>query len=273
MAVVRKIRVSGAEYKMVSPPKYDAHMQLYCCVVERANGVEANAYSNSPNGPFVFKTAVQEQPEQKADSNKQAVTVVRHGSTAMNAENGGSTEDRIRGWANVPLSPKGREEVRELGAKLADSGIERIYHSDLDRAHDTAQAISNTTGAPMIAVPGLRPWHVGQFTGQPSTEVIAEIKDYAKNAPDTALPDGESFNQFRARVFSALQAIMQQSEGRKVALVTHHRVERLIKSWKAAGSSPDGSVDLSVMFSRGDKPATAENVILDLDALNNVRII
>ena len=93
-----------------------------------------------------------------AEPNKRLVYVIRHGATALNSQNGGV--DRIRGWADVPLSPQGRAEADTLAQKLADTGIDVLYYSTLDRAKDTAAAIAKTTGAQMVPDADLKPWNV-----------------------------------------------------------------------------------------------------------------
>jgi probable phosphoglycerate mutase len=198
--------------------------------------------------------------------NWREVTVIRHGATAYNAESGGV--DRIRGWKNVPLSDKGREQVKELAADLKDSGISFIVSSDLERARETAEAIVRSTGADLVFSQKFRPWDLGEYTGQESMAVHPVMADYAYRKPFKAIPGGESFDGFKSRVFSGLREFVGTTpRERKMAIVTHHRCERLIHSWINRGSPRDEAIDLNTMFKRGEGTATSDKVRINLDTL------
>lgn len=203
----------------------------------------------------------------KPSGNMGRLYVIRHGTTALNAQDG-SGPDRIRGWSDVPLSEKGRDEVHDLAERLKDSGIDSLYYSTLSRAHDTAAAIAQKTGARMIPTPGLRPWNVGIYTGKESQAAHPILMQFATQQPDMAMPNGESFNQFKHRVMDTLGNVVNHAGGDSLpAIVTHHRVERLINAWKKAGEPPDRSVDFDTMFHPGEKTAHAELMKIDPSSL------
>ncbi len=204
--------------------------------------------------------AALEQQRQALNNKQQYRTVylVRHGSTELNHD------DRIRGWSNVPLSSAGWKEVFALAKKLKSSNIGIIFSSDLDRAVGTASAISaQVGGVPIIKSQLLRPWNLGSFTGQPVKEVHAEIVRLAKNAPNRAPPSGESFNQFKARAFNGVRFALANSRGKPLAIVSHHRFERLMEA-TAGGAKP---VDFAQMFKKGDPPSNAEKISFYLPAI------
>ena len=68
----------------------------------------------------------------------------RHGETVWNVEN------KICGMTDSPLTEKGRQQARELGRKVRESGvrIDEILYSPLSRAADTAKAVAEATGMP-----------------------------------------------------------------------------------------------------------------------------
>lgn len=72
----------------------------------------------------------------------------RHGETVWNVEN------KICGMTDSPLTEKGRQQARELGRKVRESGvrIDEILYSPLSRAADTAKAVAEATGLPRPAV-------------------------------------------------------------------------------------------------------------------------
>lgn len=193
------------------------------------------------------------------------IYLIRHGATALNSESGGV--DRIRGWKNVQLSEKGREEIKALAQKLKDSGIKTLVSSDLDRAAETAHAIAATTGARVTLTKQFRPWDLGEFTGQESSSIHPVIADFATRKPDTKIPGGEAFNEFRYRVFNGLREYLWQNPDDLLGIVTHHRDERLLKAWIEKGQPRNLGLDLNVMFRHGEKTAHAEVVKIDLGTL------
>ncbi len=185
--------------------------------------------------------------------------LIRHGATKLNKH--GTAEDRIRGWENVPLSAEGHREARRLADKLRDSGLEVVYSSDLDRARHTAEAVAQATGAELVMSRKLRPWDLGRFTGQHSADVAKELPEFIGN-PDRRVPEGEAFNHFRDRAFEGLGEAIKGAKGRSMAIVTHHRIERLLKAWMAEGQPEDHSVDARTFLHRGEPPGAVEKMTL-----------
>jgi broad specificity phosphatase PhoE len=180
------------------------------------------------------------------------VYVVRHGATALNNDTDLS-EDRIRGWKDVPLAPQGKEEAKAAAEKLRPLGIQIIVTSSLVRAHETAQIISQELGGVPVQVnPDLRPWNLGDMTGQSTKDALPVIEQYVRQQPDQPVPGGESFNQFKERADKGLAGAIQAAGGRPLVIVTHHRDERLWKAEQAAGWS--GQVDLNTFLQKGDPP-------------------
>lgn len=193
------------------------------------------------------------------------IYIIRHGATKFNAEGGGV--DRIRGWRNIPLSDTGREQVKKLAASLKNSGIGFMVASDLERTRETAERVQETTGAHLVLSPKFRPWDLGEYTGQESMAVHPMMAKYAYEKPDRAIPGGESFNGFKDRVFWGLREFMGQFPERTLAIVTHHRVERLIHAWIDRGSPRNMDVNLNVMFQRGEGTAHYDKIRIDLNTL------
>src|SRR5437899_4019388 len=66
--------------------------------------------------------------------------LLRHGQSQWNLEN------RLTGWIDVPLSPRGEAEARAAGAKLRGRRIDKVYTSVLKRAIDTATLALEAAG-------------------------------------------------------------------------------------------------------------------------------
>lgn len=184
------------------------------------------------------KTDILHKMIDKASPNKgpeNTLVVFRHGSTALNNE----SDERFRGWADVPLSEEGKAEALESAKKLKGKGVAGIVTSDLQRTVQTAKIIAKELDIPILEeTDGFRPWHLGVMTGQPVKPNLPALHAYIKN-PDEVVPDGESFNQFKDRMVKKIVQIQKKYPKDKILIVTHHRGERLIDAWIQAGKPTD----------------------------------
>ncbi len=177
------------------------------------------------------------------------IVIIRHGSTKLNSE------DRIRGWSEIPLDAHGKREAKSLGEKLKDSDIHCLIASDLDRTQETAAIISSITGIPFEKVTkDFRPWHLGEFTGQPTEKVHPLMAEFAREYPDDKIKGGESFNTFKERFLDGLFKIKKQYPGQRIGIVTHHRGDRIFAAWKAKGFPKSKEVDIDVFLRKGIEP-------------------
>ena len=188
------------------------------------------------------------------------IQLVRHGATRLN--NDDVSVDRIRGWKDIPLSPDGKKEAERIGREIAKNPPDFIASSDLERAYDTAKAIADACDMAVGDVTkGFRPWNLGDFAGQLSKEAVPKIALFACTKPDKKIPGGESFNSFKARFFAALANVIRTHDG-VVAIVTHHRGERLIKAWIKEGCPVSGDIDLKVFTKKGEATGSQERIAL-----------
>jgi len=179
--------------------------------------------------------------------------IVRHGATRMNAVSAVS-EDRERGWSQIPLTAEGAEEAREAGLKLKDKGIGAIWCSDLGRSCQTEEIIGGILDIEPKGSTKLRPWGLGNITNKLMKDAMPQIAAYAKNKPDTPVPDGESFNEFKRRAFRGIAEAIGKHPGKTVLLVSHLRVESLLRAWQAAGQPINHEIDVDAFPDRGNAP-------------------
>lgn len=182
------------------------------------------------------------------------VFLIRHGSTDFNGESGLS-EDRIRGWLDVPLNVKGKEDAHKAAKKLAKEHPEMIYSSDLVRAFETAQIIDKQFHVPIVKSNHLRPWNLGAMQGKYTKDILHELNDMIKF--EHKIPkDGESFKTFRVRFLSELQKIVNQAkkDNSTIFITTHYRNLKTCDAWVQKGMPLDFSVDVETMLSDSFKP-------------------
>jgi len=194
-----------------------------------------------------------------SEAKKANIIFVRHGATALNSTD--NKEDKIRSWLNVQLDEAGKKDVLKTALDLKDKKIDAIVTSDLDRASDTADIISKTTGAKVVErSKDLRPWNLGKFTGQHSSEVHPQIEKFIK-ASDKTVPEGESFDNFKNRFLNKMDQINKDYAGKTVVVVSHHRNDRLLEAWEATGYGKDRDIDTRVMASKGTlEPGDARTI-------------
>ncbi len=144
---------------------------------------------------------------------------IRHGETAWNVDT------RIQGQLDIGLNEIGHWQAGRLAQALAGEPISAIYASDLGRAHETAMAISRVTGVPVVAEPGLRERHFGEFQGRTFADIEAALPEQALRwrirDPDFAPSGGESLKQLRERVVSTAQTLAAQHPGELIVMVGH----------------------------------------------------
>jgi probable phosphoglycerate mutase len=147
------------------------------------------------------------------------IIAIRHGETAWNVDT------RIQGQLDVPLNDTGRWQAHRLGRAVAHEGIVAIYASDLLRAYDTARAVAQGAGCGIVAEPGLRERHFGEFEGFTWKEIEerwpAGSERWRKRDLDFAPRGGESLRQFYARTIEAATRCAAAHPGQTIAFVAH----------------------------------------------------
>ena len=147
------------------------------------------------------------------------IIAVRHGETAWNVDT------RIQGHLDIALNDTGRWQARQVARALADEPLAAVYTSDLQRAHATAQAIAQASGAPFVAEPGLRERSFGELEGRTFAEIEAELPEQARRwrqrDPHFAPTGGETLVQLRERIAATTHRLAAQHTEQLIVLVAH----------------------------------------------------
>jgi broad specificity phosphatase PhoE len=145
--------------------------------------------------------------------------LIRHGRTDWN------DVGRYQGQSEAPLNALGRQQARELAAALRDVPWTALYSSDLARARQTAQALSDLAGLPVRLDVRLREIDVGRWSGQLFSDVrAADPELYARWRTEPAEvrpPGGESLQELAARMAGALDDIAAAHPDGTVAVFGH----------------------------------------------------
>jgi 2,3-bisphosphoglycerate-dependent phosphoglycerate mutase len=129
------------------------------------------------------------------------LVLLRHGESQWNLEN------RFTGWVDVPLSPKGEQEAKAAGQKLAGTTFDRAYTSVLKRAIDTLAIVLEVlgqTGLPIDKDKALNERMYGELQGLNKTETAQKYGEQQvkiwRRSFDVRPPGGESLKDTADRV-------------------------------------------------------------------------
>ena len=138
------------------------------------------------------------------------------------------------GWTDLPLTDKGKKQIKLTSKRLNElfgSRIQIIYASDLIRAKESAEIISEELDIPLIIDPGLRGINKGitkDMTIEEGNKVAIPPSEPLKDW--IPYPEGESWRMLFDRVSEALEIFEQGSE-EIVLIVSHDRTNAAIIEW------------------------------------------
>lgn len=164
---------------------------------------------------------------------------IRHGHTVANS----GSESRMSGWTNFPLSDLGRRQAEALSRRLAEEPpVSALYASPLQRASDTARALTALKIQDIRYLEDLREIGCGEVDGWPVSRVRERYPDLweanlQQDDPDFRWPQGESYRELRDRSLAAMDRIAAAHPGERVAVVTHAGVICQVIGW-LHGTSP-----------------------------------
>ncbi len=152
------------------------------------------------------------------------LVLLRHGESQWNLEN------RFTGWVDVPLSPKGEEEARVAGRKLAGMRFDCAFASVLKRAIDTMDIVLESLGQNQIPIEkdeALNERRYGDLQGLNKAETAAKYGDQQvklwRRSYDIRPPGGESLKDTAERVLPYYERrILPEILAGKTILVAAH---------------------------------------------------
>lgn len=126
--------------------------------------------------------------------------------------------------------PEADQSAAEKVLGMSLRPVDKIYCSDLKRAHQTAEVIFKQREVTKLA--DFREMNFGVFEGLNCEEIIEKYpkfyRDWIDNPRGVKIPQGERLEDVAKRVKTKLSFILSQNEGRIIALVIHGGPIRLI---------------------------------------------
>ncbi len=145
---------------------------------------------------------------------------VRHGESRANELR------TFAGHLDIPLSDRGVAQANATADFVtAQYRVDKIYCSDLSRAYHTALPIAQRSGAPLLKTEKLREIYAGEWEGQTFDGLQSRYADsygvWLADIGNAHPPAGESVRALSERVYSAVQEIASENEGKTVVIATH----------------------------------------------------
>jgi alpha-ribazole phosphatase/probable phosphoglycerate mutase len=138
------------------------------------------------------------------------ITYFVHGTTTDNEQNISS------GWFDAELSELGVQQSIALKDKIKDKKFDVVFHSDLKRATDSAK-LTFGNSLPLIPDARLRECNYGDYNAKP-TEIVEPMQP---TMITQRFPNGESYEDVKARMADLLSFLKKNYDGKRVALVGH----------------------------------------------------
>ena len=142
----------------------------------------------------------------------------------------GKDDENYRGgWSNLGLIPEGVEQAKKLAGDFSVNRVEyditKIVSSDLQRAKETADILAKELQLTVTTDARLRESDNGKLAGMPNEEALEKYPGlfWSTLKPDECYPNGESPNQFFARIKAWFETFLiecKDAEG-NVLVVTH----------------------------------------------------
>lgn len=152
--------------------------------------------------------------------------LIRHGQVVNHHEY------RYNGHFDVDITPTGVLQMNRLADFLSTHPIEAIYSSDLQRAVKGARIIGKDLSIEPVEVHALRELHLGRWEGLTREEASERFPEEAgfmfKDLATDKVKGGESLLDLGERVLPALKEIIERHRGKKVCIVAHGGVNRVI---------------------------------------------
>ena len=149
------------------------------------------------------------------------IVLVRHGATDWNLQG------RCQGSSDRELSEAGLRQAQQIAALLADEKVSAVYSSQLRRARQTANLISQPHDLPVVIEEQLRELDHGELEGLTFNEIKTRYGEFLtrwRSEPaDVRVPGGERLADVAERAWNQLNAIVQRhARAERIVVVSHN---------------------------------------------------
>jgi len=147
---------------------------------------------------------------------------VRHGETQYNIEK------RMQGFCDSPLTERGIQQAKAVGAGLASIDFKAVYASESQRVLDTAKFALGERNLSVTTDARLKEMNFGVLESLLQEEIISEHGNileriFSMSDIDFRVPKGESFTDLLTRTKTAVEEIIDKHKdtGGNILLFSH----------------------------------------------------
>jgi probable phosphoglycerate mutase len=191
------------------------------------------------------------------------LVVLRHGETEWSAQG------RHTGTTDIPLTPRGEQQARDVGALLRDRKPVLVLSSPLKRARETARLAGFPIDSDDQLDPDLVEWDYGAYEGITTPE-IREVRPgwylWTDGVPPGEDHPGEDAAAVGARVDRVLARVRPALEHGDVLLIGHGHTLRVLIA-RYLGLAPEqgglfllGTAGHAILTQEHGRPALGELV-------------
>jgi len=149
------------------------------------------------------------------------IVLVRHGATDWNLQG------RCQGSTDRDLSDVGIRQADQIAELLSEQEINAIYSSNLRRAQQTAERISQPHSLPVLIEQDVRELDHGELEGLTFNEIKANYGDFLvrwRSEPaEICVPGGERLADVAERAWNGLNQIVQRhADAERILVVSHN---------------------------------------------------
>lgn len=142
---------------------------------------------------------------------------IRHGETLFNVK------DLVQGWADSPLTQKGKQQAKNLSKYIINYPIEYIYCSSTNRVYDTARLIFKDRE--IIRTDALKEFHFGTKEGDPNSTIFDGIGVFDDFVDGLKVGwrdfGGENNDDVMSRLLPLMDELSQKFPQGHIAMVSH----------------------------------------------------
>ena len=156
------------------------------------------------------------------------IIMIRHGQSVANFEG------RFAGHSDFDLTDLGRLQAERAAEYLYGMGekVDKIYSSDLLRAHNTALPFSKKYGLPINDTTELREIFAGSWESMSVEDIYEKYRDdfvvWRTDFSKARCTDGESAAELYERIVESVCRLAEENKGKTILLATHATPVRAI---------------------------------------------
>ena len=157
------------------------------------------------------------------------IIMVRHGQSIANLEG------RFAGYSDFDLTDLGRKQAALAAEYLHDTmgeKVDKIYSSDLLRAHNTAVPFSKLYDLPINDTEELREIYAGLWEGMTFTDIEAIYPEgratWVNDFSNSRCTGGESTRELYRRIVPTVTRLARENAGKTILITSHATPVRAI---------------------------------------------